>query len=392
VNRPSFAAAAALFFAATGCLSAQEQPPPSQIAPAVTVTRAAEREIVERAIVTGTLIPRDEILVSAELDGLRITDVLVEEGDEVAKGQVLARLSRDLLEAQLAQNEASIARSQAAISQTESNIIQAEAARVEAAQALDRARTLLRSGNTTEVIIEQRTSAARSAEGRLAAAHDALRMAQAELRSAEAQRQELKVRLARTEIRAPEAGIVSRKSARVGATAMSSGDPLFRIIARGEIELEGEVTETQLVRIREGAAAQVIVDRNRTVEGRVRNVSPEVDRLSRLGRVRIWLPRDPALRIGTFARGNVELARHVGVAVPASAVLYDAAGATIQVVVDGKVQVRRVNTGLSADGFVQIAEGVAAGEAVVTRAGSFLRDGDLVRPALAETAQAEGMR
>jgi multidrug efflux pump subunit AcrA (membrane-fusion protein) len=83
-----------------------QQPAQQALAPAVTVSRAAEREVVERAIVTGTLIPRQEILVSPEIEGLRITEVLVEEGASVAQGEVLARLSRDLLETSLAQNSA----------------------------------------------------------------------------------------------------------------------------------------------------------------------------------------------------------------------------------------------------------------------------------------------
>src|SRR5215207_1159575 len=83
--------------------TAQSQQPTVQasLAPTVTVTRAAEREVVERAIVTGTLIPRQEVLVAPEIEGLRVTEVLVEEGDSVAQGQVLARLSRDLLETTL---------------------------------------------------------------------------------------------------------------------------------------------------------------------------------------------------------------------------------------------------------------------------------------------------
>jgi len=388
-----FATALGILLGLAGSFARAEQATPSPaLAPAVSVIRAVEREVVERAIVTGTLIPREEVLVAPEIEGLRITEILVEEGDEVAKGQVLARLSRDLLDTSLAQNAASVARADAAIAQAQSQIVQAEATQVEATQALERTRSLMKSGNATEVQLEQRVSAARAAEGRLAAARDGLRIAEAEKRSAEAQRQETDVKLARTEIRAPSAGIVSRKTARIGGTASTSGDPLFRIIADGEIELEGEVTETQLVRIHEGAPAQVRVESTRIVEGRVRNVSPEVERSTRLGRVRIALPRDPVLRIGAFARGDVELARRSGVAVPASAVIYAADGPMVQVVVNDRVQARRVTTGLSAEGFVQIEQGVAAGEAVVTRAGSFLRDGDAVRPVMAKTAQAEETR
>jgi HlyD family secretion protein len=269
--------------------------------------------------------------------------------------------------------------------------VQAEAAQVEAAQALERTRSLIKGGNTTEAQLEQRVSAARAAEGRLAAARDGLRIAEAERQSEDAQKREIQVRLARAAIKAPQAGIISRKNAKVGATATASGDPLFRIIANGEIELEGEVTETQLVRLREGALAQVSIDQGRTIDGRVRNISPEVDRTTRLGRVRIALPRDPALRIGAFARGTVELARTTGVAVPLSAVLYSAKGALVQIVVDERIETRQVRTGLSADGFIQV-EGVSTGDMVVTRAGSFLRDRDAVRPVLAEAAQADGVR
>ena len=362
------------------------------LTPVVTVARAVEREIVERAIVTGTLVPREEVLVAAEVEGLRIVEVLAEEGDVVKQGQVLARLSRDLLEAQLAQNAASLARSEAAIAQAKSTILQAEAANVEAQQGLERARALQRTGNTTEAVLEQRVALARGAEGRLAAARDGLRIAEADRAAQEAMRREIEVRLSRTEIKAPVAGIVSRKTARIGATASSVGDPLFRMIKDGEIELEGEVPETQVTRLAKGAPARIVIDATRTLDGRVRRVDPEVDRATRLGKVRIALPKNEGLRIGAFARGTVEVARRTGVAVPLSAIVYDAEGSTVLAVVDDKVEARRVRAGLSAEGFVEIVEGLAAGESVVARAGSFLREGDVVRPVVADAAPRQGAR
>jgi len=350
------------------------------LAPMVTVVRAAERELVERVVVTGTLVPRDEVLVTPEVEGLRITELLVEEGATVKQGQVLARLSRDILETQLAQNSANLVRAEAAVAQAKNQIVQAEAAQIEAAQALERTRALIKSGNTTEVVLEQRVSVARSAEGRLAASRDALRIAEADRAAIQAQRREIEVRLGRTEIKAPTAGIISRRNARVGAVASASGEPLFRIIANGEIELEAEVNEVQLSRLREGAPAQVSADSNRMIPGRVRNIFPEVDRATRLGKVRISLPRDPALRIGAFARGTIEVARRRGVAVPISSVVYNAEGATVLAVVDDRVEARRIRAGISDGSFVEVAEGVRAGEAVVARAGSFLRQGDVIRP------------
>ena len=121
--------------------------------PVVTTVTVAPREIVDRAIVSGTLVPRDEVLVAAEVDGLRIVEVLAEEGDRVEKGQVLARLSREMLDTQLAQNRATIARAEAAIAQGRDGIEQADAAAQEAALSLARAQALLKTGNSTEATI-----------------------------------------------------------------------------------------------------------------------------------------------------------------------------------------------------------------------------------------------
>lgn len=375
----------ALLLAPPGGARAESATP---LAPLVSVVRATQREIVERAVVTGTLVPRDEILVAPEIEGLRITDLLVEEGDRVERGQVLARLSREMLDAQVAQNVATVARAGAAIAQARSQIVQAEAAGLEATQSLDRARMLMKGGNFTEAVLEQRVSAARSAEGRLAAAREGLAMADADRAQALAQRRELDLKLARTEIRAPEAGIVNRRVARIGAAATAVGDPLFRLIARGEIELEGEVTETQMPRIVPGAEVVLDLEGGRRVPGRVRVVYPEIDRLTRLGRVRITLAADPALRIGAFARGSVEVARREGVAVPIASVVHAAGGATVLAVANERVEARQVQTGLSASGIIEIRSGIAAGETVVARAGSFLRDGDRVRPVLPAEASA----
>ena len=355
-------------------------PDAAAIAPAVTVVPAVRREIVERAVVTGTLVPRDEILVAPEVEGLRITELLVEEGDRVAKGQVLARLSQEMIVTQEASNVAAIARAEAAIVQARSQIVQAEAANVEAKQSLERAQSLAKTGNATAAVLEQRVSAAQGAEGRLAAAKGGLQSAQADLATARASGSEIALRRARTDIRAPEAGIVNRRTARVGASVTSAGEPLFRLIARGEIELEGEVPETSLARIQVGDPASLDLDDGRHLGGKVRRVYPEVDRATRLGKVRIRLTDDPALRIGAFARGTVEVARREGIAVPISSLLYAADGrASVLVVKDGRVEARTVTAGLSSEGFTEIRSGVASGETIVARAGSFLRDGDRVR-------------
>ena len=365
-------------------------PDPATVAPAVTVASALNREVVEFAVVTGTLVPRDEILVAPEIEGLRITELLVEEGAQVAQGQPLARLSREMIATQEAANAAAIAKAQAAIIQARSQIVQAEAAQVEANLALERTRSLIRTGNATAVTLEQRVSAAQGNEGRLAAARGGLQLAEADLATARAQASEIALRRARTEIRAPEAGIVNRRTARVGATATAIGEPMFRLIARGEIELEGEVPEVWMPRLHVGDPTRLDWDEGRTLKGRVRRIDPEIDRTTRLGRIRVSLDPDPGLRIGAFARGKVEVARRTGVAVPLSAVLYGAdGGASVFIVAGDRVEARRIAPGLAADGVLEVRSGVTAGEVVVARASSFLRDGDRVRPVVPPIKAAE---
>lgn len=386
--------AVAVTVLATAEIAAAEKavvPDAAAVAPAVTVVPALRRELVEEAIVTGTLVSRDEILVSPEIEGFRITELLVEEGARVEKGQVLARLSREMIETQEASNLAVIAKAEAAIVQAQSQIVQSEAARVEANLALERARSLVKTGNATAVTMEQRISAAQGAEGRLASARGGLQLSQAELASARAQATEIALKRARTEIRAPEAGIVNRRTARVGASATAIGEPLFRLIARGEIELEGEVPETAMPKIKLGDPARLDLEDGRSLGGRVRRIDPEIDRATRLGKVRISLDPDPALRIGAFARGRVEVARREGVTVPLSSVLYRAdGGASVLVATDGRVEARRIEPGLSAGGYLEIRSGVKPDEAVVARASSFLRDGDRVRTVRAVAADAAG--
>ena len=146
---------------------------------------------------------------------------------------------------------------------------------------------------------------------------------------------------ANTEVTAPADGLVSRRTARIGGMAAGAAEPMFRIVARGEVELDAEVIETELAKVTAGQKARVNVAGVGDVDGTVRLVSPEVDKLTRLGRVRIFLGDDPRLRIGAFARGTIETAQSRGLAVPSSAVVFDAGGAFVQVVRDGRVETPR---------------------------------------------------
>jgi HlyD family secretion protein len=360
--------------------------PEDQLAASVTVVRVAPADFTETVLATGSLVAREEILVGPEVEGLRITEVLADEGQRVKKGDMLAKLVADTLEAQVAQNDAGLARATAAIAQARSAIVQAEARLVENRNAFERAKPLRAAGHMAEAAYDQREQAARTADAQLLAAQDGLKVAEADKAQIEAQRRELMWRRGRSEVLAPADGIISRRIARVGGFAAGAAEPIFRIVANGEVELDAEVIETRLSNVKEGQEARVEVTGLGTIAGKVRLVSPEVDKATRLGRVRIYLGDNAGLRVGAFARGTIETAKGSGLAVPASAVLYSPDGsALVQVVREGRVETRRIKTGLAAASLVEVREGLSEGDLVVARSGTFLRDGDAVRPVLSRT-------
>ncbi|MGI4975847.1 MAG: efflux RND transporter periplasmic adaptor subunit [Janthinobacterium lividum] len=355
-------------------------------APSVTVAPAVRGVLAEQVTLTGTAVAREEAMVVPQVDGLAITEVLAEEGDRVAQGQVLARLSRESVDASLAQNAAQIAHAEASVAQAQGQIAEAVANRVQADAAFARTRELVGRGDASRELFEQRQAAQSVAAARVAAAQDALGLAHADVALAQAQRQELSVRLARTELRAPVAGLVSRRMARVGAVVGTGSEPLFRLVTDGAVEMEAAVPEALLARLRTGQAATLFVDGARR-PGTVRLISPEVGAVSRLGRVRIAMGPDagaPLPATGSFVRAEVEVARREGVLVPLSALLFQADGPHVALVAQGGdgpvVQVRAVGVGLRDDSRAELDRGVAAGERVVTLSGTFLRDGDRVTP------------
>src|SRR5262249_2468932 len=93
------------------------------------------------------------------------------------------------------------------------------------------------------------------------------------------------------------------------------------------------------------------------------------------------------LRGGAFARGSIQTASGRGLAVPASAILYGPDGASVQVVRANRVETRKVKTGLASGPLIEVREGLSEGETVVSRSGTFLRDGDAVRPVIGDRSK-----
>lgn len=352
--------------------------------PAVTIIRAVLGEIAETVLVTGSLAARDEILINPRIDSQAITEILADEGDHVEKGQILARLQRDTLEANLAQFTAQIARADASAIQAQAQIAQMRAVRIQAAELLARGRALLPSGTTSRETIEQREANAQVAVAQEAAAVGALASAQADRALAEAQRNEVQARIDRADIRAPVAGIVSRRTARIGAVSGMTGEPLFRLIAEGALELDANVPETTLARLRVGQPATIeITGHPDPRTGQIRLIAPEVAPTTRLGRVRITVHDATGLALGGFARARVEIARSTGVLVPLSAVVTRPGGAELQVVTGTIVETRHVHIGLHDGKSAEILDNLSPGEAVIAISGTFVRNGDRVTPVAA---------
>ena len=350
---------------------------------ATTLARAERHSITETLAVTGSLAAREEIVVGAEVDGLRIVELLADVGDRVEQGQVLARLDGAMLRTQLAQNTSTIAKAEASIAQARASIAETQAAEAEAADALKRAQALGATGTTSPVQLLARETQAKVAAAKATAAEANLRIAEAERALAEAQRSEIELKIARTELKAPAAGTISRRAARLGAVAGTVGETLFQLVRNGEIEFDAEVPETVLPQIEPGQSVEVLLSGvSEAIIGTVRLVDPSVDKLSRLGRVAVALSRHPAMRAGIFARGNITVGRRQAVTVPLSAVLFGKDGAYVQLATNNVVEIRNVETGFKRGARVEIVNGLMEGQEVVVRAAAFARPGEPIVPVL----------
>jgi multidrug efflux pump subunit AcrA (membrane-fusion protein) len=181
-------------------------------------------------------------------------------------------------------------------------------------------------------------------------------------------------------LRAPAAGLVTEVRTVVGAPASPQAGPMFRIAVNSEVELDAEVPGIHLLKLNPGATVRVSRDDLPDIAGRVRVVSPQIDRTTQLGHVRIALTNNPQLRVGMFARANIDAKRSCGVAIPNTAIDH----LMVQVVKGNTIETRRVRVGLVSDTSTEILEGLDVGEIVVADAGSSLHDGDQVKTMFAE--------
>jgi HlyD family secretion protein len=365
--------------------ASEAQPAVVQTPPSIRVTRAERRELVETLSVTGTILPREEAVAGTDLNGLTVTALNADEGDMVKKGDVLAVLDRSTLDTQLAQMQASRAQAEANIAQMNAQIGDAEVGVSQAEDALGRAKALQAKGVATEAQLDNARHAFDSANAKLISAQKALAASEAQLGVIDAQQKNVLLQIEKTEVRAPADGLVLARDATLGGIVSAGSGPLFRIAIGSEFELAATVAETVLPQLSTGMRAAILLaGSNETIGGKIRRISPEISQQSRLGSIRITLDAGSEVRAGSFARSEVETRRSDAVAVPASAVIFRGDKAFLQLVSDGKIATVPVTLGVRDDGFVEVVSGVEQGQEVVSRAGTFVADGDLVTPVRAD--------
>ncbi len=177
-------------------------------------------------------------------------------------------------------------------------------------------------------------------------------------------------------LRAPVAGLITKVHTMVGAPASPQAEPMFRIAIDNVLEFDVEVPGIHMPKLGTGATARISRDGEPDLAGRIRLINPQIDQRTQLGRVRVALTGNAPLRVGLFARVNIDAKRSCGVSIPRSAVDHS----TVQVVNGDVIETRRVRTGLSSDTSVEILEGLKVDEIVVADAGTSLHDGDRVKP------------
>lgn len=321
----------------------------------VTAIRPQQSSLPIRISATGNVAAWEEASIGTEADGLRLTQVKVNVGDEVKRGQVLATFASETVIAELAEARAVAEEAAATLSEAQANA--------------QRARVLDATGAMSVEQINRYVTAERSARARLEAA--------------KAIEQRHRLRLEQTQVVAPDDGLVSSRTATVGAV-LPAGQELFRLIRKGRLEWRAEVPTADLVKLSPGQIAHVTTTGDQVVEGKLRVVAPAIDTQTRNGMVYVDLPRTGEVRAGMFARGYFETGEETVLTLPQSAVqLRDGFSYVLRIgPPDGqqsKVIQTKVTVGRRAGDRIEITGGLDPSERVVESGGSFLGDGDVVR-------------
>lgn len=385
----TFVLMAALAFGA-GAVRAQTEAEPEPAAapvlPAITVSQVVEQTVRDRILVSGLVGPVERVQVAPLIEGQPILTLDADIGDMVTAGQVLATLSSTTLELEKSQNAASLASARATIAQAEAQMLEAQSAATEAVRVNERTAALRAQGTASQAAADTATANAISATARVTVAAQSLEAARAQLAFVQAQLANVELNLTRTQVVAPVGGEIVERNATMGSVATAAGLPMFVIIKDNALELRGDVAESDLTRLASGQPAQLrLVGAQDALLGSVRLVEPSINTTTRLGGVRIRIDTPGTVRSGMFAEAEVIATERTGLVVPVTALGSMDGETVVMKVTDGVVARTVVQTGIRDGAVVEILDGLAAGDTIVTKAGAFVRDGDRINPVAAAT-------
>ncbi len=383
--RPTLILATALAFAAPLLPAQAQEAAAAETAPvalpSITVAKVATRTLSDRIIASGLVAAVEEVQVAPLVEGQPLEHLLVDVGDVVTEGQVLATLSRTTLDLQITEAAASLAAAKSTIAQAQAQLVEAESSAAEAQRVASRTAKLREQGTTAQAQLDTANAGAVSANARVTVARQGLESARAQLALAQARLENIELNLSRTEVKAPVAGKIVARNAKIGAIATAAGQPMFVIVRDAALELRADVSETDIMRLQPGQKVLLkAIGMAGTLNGTVRLVEPAIDPVTRLGRVRIAVDQASEMRTGMFVEAEILAAQHDALAVPVTAVGSSPEGSTVMRVRDGVVERAMVNTGIRDGGLVEIVEGLAEGDLVVLKAGAFVRAGDRITP------------
>jgi HlyD family secretion protein len=327
--------------------------------PQVTVIVPGTTAVADIVTAPGSIAARRDAAVGVQGEGGRVTDVLVEAGQSVARGQILVRIDNAVQVQQSIQLAASVRQAEA-----DARLAQANLARAEA---------LVSKGFISKADIDQRTATRDGALARVAVAR--------------AQLAENNARIERLNVRAPAAGLVLSRNVETGQV-VSPAAVLFRIAEGGVLEMRAQVAEQDMARLKPGMPASITpVGSTTSYRGKVWLLDPVIDAASRQGIARIAINYEPGLRVGAFAKTVIASGETTRPVLPQSAVLADEQGNFVLVVgTENRVERRPITTGVIGDQGVSIASGLNGSERVVLSAGVFLRPGEKIAPVMARAA------
>jgi RND family efflux transporter MFP subunit len=351
----------------TVAVSADAKPAAAPSALSVSVVQPERVDWPEAVQASGTIAPWQEAIVGAEVSGLRLSELLVDIGDEVTKGQLLARFDDATMVAMLHQTEAAVAEAEANVAEAQANAQRAE--RLGKTGALSQQ-------DATQYLTRGRT-------------------AQAQLESARARLRSQKLALDYTRVTAPDDGVISSRKATLGMVAQP-GTELFRLVRQNRLDWRAELTGAQLARVHIGDLASVQLADRSTSTGKVRQVAPVLDENTRIGLAYVELDRGdgdakhkPAARAGMYGTGTITLGIRSALTLPADAiVLRDGHEYVFVLAPDNRVALIKVSVGRRVGNGVEINDGLSGDERIVAAGAAFLNDSDYVRVVDANVANA----